>query len=82
MVQFGAISLVEYLVGQEWLLWFLIVATVLDSDSIMRVLVTGSAGFIRSTVSHRLLIMVTILWVDDYNDYYEVSLKKARGQRC
>ena len=47
----------------------------------MRVLVTGSAGFIGSTVSHRLLDRGDdIVGLDDYNDYYEVSLKKARGQ--
>ena len=48
----------------------------------MRVLVTGSAGFIGSTVSHRLLDRGDeIVGLDDYNDYYEVSLKRARGQR-
>ena len=48
----------------------------------MRVLVTGSAGFIGSTVSHRLLDRGDdVVGLDNYNDYYEVSLKDARGQR-
>ena len=48
----------------------------------MRVLVTGSAGFIGSTVSHRLLDRGDdVVGLDNYNDYYEVSLKDARGQQ-
>ena len=48
----------------------------------MRVLVTGSAGFIGSTVSHRLLDRGDeVVGLDNYNDYYEVSLKESRGQR-
>src|SRR6056300_667801 len=48
----------------------------------MRVLVTGSTGFIGSTVSHRLLDRGDdVVGLDNYNDYYEVSLKDARGQR-
>ena len=48
----------------------------------MRVLVTGSAGFIGSAVSHRLLDRGDeVVGLDNYNDYYEVSLKEARGQR-
>ena len=48
----------------------------------MRVLVTGSAGFIGSTVSHQLLDRGdTVIGVDNYNDYYEVGLKEARGAR-
>ena len=48
----------------------------------MRVLVTGSAGFIGSTVSHRLLDRGDdVVGLDNYNHYYEVSLKDARGQR-
>jgi UDP-glucuronate 4-epimerase len=48
----------------------------------MRVLVTGSAGFIGSTVSHRLLDRGDeVIGLDNFNDYYEVSLKEARGQR-
>ena len=48
----------------------------------MRVLVTGSAGFIGSAVSHRLLDRGDeSVGLDNYTDYYEVSLKQARGQR-
>jgi len=48
----------------------------------MRVLVTGSAGFIGSTVSHRLLDRGDeVIGFDNFNDYYEVSLKEARGER-
>ena len=48
----------------------------------VRVLVTGSAGFIGSTVSHRLLDRGdTVIGIDNYNDYYEVSLKEARGEK-
>ena len=45
----------------------------------MKVLVTGSAGFIGSTLSKRLLARGDeVVGVDNLNDYYEVSLKKAR----
>lgn len=48
----------------------------------MRVLVTGSAGFIGSTVSHQLLDRGDeVLGLDNFNDYYEVSLKEARAER-
>lgn len=48
----------------------------------MKVLVTGSAGFIGSHVSHRLLDRgCQVIGVDNLNDYYEVSLKEARLQR-
>lgn len=48
----------------------------------MRVLVTGSAGFIGSTVSHRLLDRGdSVIGLDNFNDYYDVSLKDARASR-
>ena len=48
----------------------------------MKVLVTGSAGFIGSHVSLRLLDRGDeVVGIDDLNDYYEVSLKEARLAR-
>jgi UDP-glucuronate 4-epimerase len=48
----------------------------------MRVLVTGSAGFIGSYVAHRLLDRGDeVLGVDNLNDYYDVRLKQARLDR-
>ena len=45
----------------------------------MRVLVTGSAGFIGSALSARLLARGDeVIGVDNLNDYYDVSLKQAR----
>jgi UDP-glucuronate 4-epimerase len=45
----------------------------------MRVLVTGAAGFIGATLSHRLLDRGDeVVGVDDLNDYYDVRLKRAR----
>lgn len=45
----------------------------------MRVLVTGSAGFIGSALSKRLLDRGDeVIGVDCLNDYYDVNLKKAR----
>ncbi len=48
----------------------------------MRILVTGAAGFIGSALSLRLLARGDeVLGYDDLNDYYDVSLKKARLAR-
>jgi len=48
----------------------------------MRVLVTGSAGFIGSALSLRLLARGDeVLGVDNLNDYYDVALKQARLDR-
>ena len=45
----------------------------------MRVLVTGSAGFIGSFVAHRLLDRGDqVVGLDNLNDYYDVTLKEAR----
>jgi len=47
-----------------------------------KVLVTGAAGFIGSHLSIRLLERGdTVVGLDNLNDYYEVSLKKARLAR-
>ncbi len=48
----------------------------------MRVLVTGSAGFIGSFTSHRLLERGDeVVGVDNLNDYYDVTLKQSRLER-
>ena len=45
----------------------------------MKVLVTGAAGFIGSSVSRRLLERGdSVLGIDNLNDYYDFRLKKAR----
>lgn len=48
----------------------------------MRILVTGSAGFIGSAVTLRLLNRGdTVVGIDNHNDYYDPSLKEARVGR-
>lgn len=47
-----------------------------------RILVTGAAGFIGSTLSHKLLARGdTVVGIDNLNDYYDPMLKQARLQR-
>jgi UDP-glucuronate 4-epimerase len=49
---------------------------------IVKILVTGAAGFIGSHLSHRLLDRGDeVLGIDNLNDYYDVSLKEARLAR-
>ena len=48
----------------------------------MKILVTGTAGFIGSALAHRLLDRGDeIIGIDNVNDYYDVSLKLARLER-
>jgi len=48
----------------------------------MKVLVTGAAGFIGSATAQRLLDRGDEVWgLDNLNEYYEVSLKRARLAR-
>jgi len=45
----------------------------------MKILVTGAAGFIGATLSHRLMQRGDgVVGIDNLNDYYDVSLKRAR----
>lgn len=48
----------------------------------MRVLVTGSAGFIGSALSLRLLERGdSVIGIDNHNDYYDPAIKEARLER-
>ena len=48
----------------------------------MRVLITGAAGFIGSTLAHRLMARGDqVIGIDNLNDYYPVSLKEDRLTR-
>ena len=49
----------------------------------MNILITGVAGFIGSTLALRLLARGDrVHGIDNMNDYYDVTLKEARLQRC
>jgi nucleoside-diphosphate-sugar epimerase len=48
----------------------------------LKILVTGTAGFIGSHLAHRLLDRGDeVIGVDNVNDYYDVNLKEARLAR-
>ena len=48
----------------------------------MRILVTGSAGFIGSALALRLLARSdTVVGIDNHNDYYDPAIKEARIER-
>ena len=48
----------------------------------MRIIVTGSAGFIGSAIAMRLLARGdAVLGIDNHNSYYDPKLKEARAQR-
>lgn len=45
----------------------------------MRILVTGSAGFVGAALAQRLLARGDTVWgIDNHNDYYDPALKEAR----
>lgn len=49
----------------------------------MRVLITGSSGFIGSSTSIRLLkVGYEVIGIDNNNDYYDINLKIARQKNC
>ena len=48
----------------------------------MKILVTGSAGFIGSALALRLLARGdTVVGIDNHNDYYDPAIKEARIER-
>ena len=44
----------------------------------MRIFITGGAGFVGSHLINRLRNTYEILSIDNFNSYYDVSLKKDR----
>src|SRR5882762_4866037 len=53
-----------------------------EIHSKMKILVTGAAGFIGSTLAHHLLDRGDdVVGIDNLNDYYDVRLKQARLER-
>jgi UDP-glucuronate 4-epimerase len=53
-----------------------------ESTFIMKILLTGAAGFIGSTTAHRLLARGDeVVGLDNLNDYYSVQLKEDRLAR-
>jgi UDP-glucuronate 4-epimerase len=49
----------------------------------MKIFITGVAGFIGSTLAHKLVDMDHIVvGIDNFCEYYDVSLKRAREKRC
>lgn len=54
----------------------------MEGSKLMRILVTGSAGFIGNELTLRLLERGDeVIGVDNVNDYYDVRLKEARLER-
>src|SRR5690606_21088080 len=55
---------------------------IFHGEQILKILVTGTAGFIGSHLAHRLLDRGDeVIGVDNVNDYYDVNLKEARLAR-
>ena len=49
----------------------------------MKIIITGSAGFIGSALALRLIKdQHSVLGIDNHNNYYNVKLKEDRVKRC